>query len=103
MSISARLHELGIAMIWIEHDMQMVADLSDRLHVLEYGRSVAEGSADKVLKDPKVKAAFDARLKDEAFAKDPAARLRFFYERHPSYDARLNLVPVYRTQSQPGR
>jgi branched-chain amino acid transport system ATP-binding protein len=51
-------HELGLAMIWIEHDMQMVADLSDRLHVLEHGRSVAEGSADKVLKDPKVIAAY---------------------------------------------
>lgn len=51
-------HELGIAMIWIEHDMQMVADLSDRLHVLEYGHSVAEGSAEKVLRDPKVIAAY---------------------------------------------
>lgn len=51
-------HELGIAMIWIEHDMQMVADLADRLHVLEYGRSVAEGSPDKVLKDPRVIAAY---------------------------------------------
>lgn len=47
-------HELGIAMIWIEHDMQMVADLSDRLHVLEYGRSVAEGVPATVLKDPHV-------------------------------------------------
>jgi branched-chain amino acid transport system ATP-binding protein len=25
--------ELGLAMIWIEHDMQMVADLADRIHV----------------------------------------------------------------------
>ena len=24
-------HELGIAMIWVEHDMQMVADLADRV------------------------------------------------------------------------
>ena len=24
-------HQLGIAMIWIEHDMQMVADLADRI------------------------------------------------------------------------
>lgn len=64
---------------------------------------LAEAFARELLKDPKVKAAFDARLKDEAFAKDPAARLRFFYERHPSYDARLNLVPVYRTESQPRR
>jgi branched-chain amino acid transport system ATP-binding protein len=51
-------HELGIAMIWIEHDMQMVADLADRLHVLEYGRSVTEGLPDQVLKDPRVIAAY---------------------------------------------
>ena len=37
-------HELGIAMIWIEHDMQMVADLADRIHVLDYGRTLAEGA-----------------------------------------------------------
>ena len=37
-------HELGIAMIWIEHDMQMVADLADRIHVLDYGQSLAEGA-----------------------------------------------------------
>ena len=37
-------HELGITMIWIEHDMQMVADLADRIHVLDYGRTLAEGS-----------------------------------------------------------
>jgi branched-chain amino acid transport system ATP-binding protein len=51
-------HELGIAMIWIEHDMQMVADLADRLHVLEYGKSVTEGTPDVVLKDPRVIAAY---------------------------------------------
>jgi branched-chain amino acid transport system ATP-binding protein len=45
-------------MIWIEHDMQMVADLADRLHVLEYGRSVTEGKPDQVLKDPRVIAAY---------------------------------------------
>lgn len=51
-------HELGIAMIWIEHDMQMVADLADRLHVLEYGRSVTDGPPQQVLKDPRVIAAY---------------------------------------------
>src|SRR5262249_10419222 len=35
-------HELKITMIWIEHDMQMVADLADRIHVLDYGRTLAE-------------------------------------------------------------
>jgi branched-chain amino acid transport system ATP-binding protein len=47
-------HELGLPMIWIEHDMQMVADLSDRLHVLDYGRTIAEGTPYDVLNDPAV-------------------------------------------------
>lgn len=46
--------ELGIAMIWIEHDMQMVADLADRIHVLDYGRSLADGPPEQVLHDPEV-------------------------------------------------
>lgn len=51
-------HQLGIAMIWIEHDMQMVADLADRIHVLDYGRTLASGPADVVLKDERVVAAY---------------------------------------------
>jgi branched-chain amino acid transport system ATP-binding protein len=51
-------HELGLAMIWIEHDMQMVADLADRLHVLDYGRTLAVGSAVDVLNNPAVVAAY---------------------------------------------
>ena len=41
-------------MIWIEHDMQMVADLADRIHVLNYGRTLAHGRPDAVLKHPAV-------------------------------------------------
>jgi branched-chain amino acid transport system ATP-binding protein len=51
-------HELGITMIWIEHDMQMVADLADRIHVLDYGRSLAQGAPGEVLRDPRVVAAY---------------------------------------------
>jgi branched-chain amino acid transport system ATP-binding protein len=50
--------ELGLAMIWIEHDMQMVADLADRLHVLDYGRTLGAGSAAEVLNNPAVIAAY---------------------------------------------
>ena len=51
-------HELKLPMIWIEHDMQMVADLADRIHVLNYGRTLASGTPDQVLNDPGVVAAY---------------------------------------------
>lgn len=50
--------ELGLAMVWIEHDMQMVADLADRIHVLDYGRTLGTGSASEVLNNPAVIAAY---------------------------------------------
>jgi branched-chain amino acid transport system ATP-binding protein len=51
-------HELALPMIWIEHDMQMVADLADRIHVLDYGRTLASGLPAQVLNDPAVVAAY---------------------------------------------
>ena len=51
-------HELALPMIWIEHDMQMVADLADRIHVLDYGRTLAAGPPTQVLNDPTVIAAY---------------------------------------------
>src|SRR5262245_38233437 len=51
-------HELRLAMIWIEHDMQMVADLADRIHVLNYGRTLASGPPMQVLQDPRVVSAY---------------------------------------------
>jgi len=47
-------HEAGVAMLWVEHDMQLVADLADRIHVLDYGEFVADGPPEQVLRDPRV-------------------------------------------------
>ena len=57
-------------MIWIEHDMQMVADLADRIHVLDYGRTLAEGRPAVVLKHPDVIRAY---LGAAAIAKEGAS------------------------------
>jgi branched-chain amino acid transport system ATP-binding protein len=54
-------HELKIAMVWIEHDMQMIADLADRIHVLDYGRTLASGAPGTVLRDSTVIAAYLGR------------------------------------------
>lgn len=51
-------HGLGIAILWIEHDMQMIADLADRLLVLDYGCTLASGPPEIVLRDEKVVAAY---------------------------------------------
>jgi hypothetical protein len=63
---------------------------------------VAEVEAERMIKDPAVKAAFDAKLaSDPAFAKDPDARLGFFYRRHASHDERQDLYPVVRVEQAP--
>jgi branched-chain amino acid transport system ATP-binding protein len=51
-------HDLKLPMVWIEHDMQMVADLADRVHVLNYGRTLASGNPGEVLSNPEVIAAY---------------------------------------------
>lgn len=64
---------------------------------------VAEQEARRMLaSDPALAAEFANRLRDDAgFAADPAARLDFFYQRHPAWDQRLGLCPVFRSDSGP--
>jgi len=62
---------------------------------------VLEAVAEKMMQDPAVKAEWDQKMKDPAFAKSPHERLDFFYMKHPSWDAQLGLVPVYRLQESP--
>ena len=41
-------------MLWVEHDMQMVTDLADRIVVLNQGEVIADGLPDYVRKLPQV-------------------------------------------------
>jgi branched-chain amino acid transport system ATP-binding protein len=41
-------HELKLSMLWVEHDMQMVTDLADRIVVLNQGEVIANGLPDQV-------------------------------------------------------
>ncbi|WP_409268736.1 M14 family metallopeptidase [Massilia sp. BHUDP2] len=64
---------------------------------------VAEDVArEQMAADPALAAEFKRRVDtDPAFAKNPHARLDFFYKRHASWDERHNLYPVYRTATAP--
>jgi len=54
----------------------------------------------QMAQDPALAAAFRQKVEsDPAFAKNPHARLEFFARRHASWDERLNLYPVMRTDS----
>ncbi|MGI4845146.1 MAG: M14 family metallopeptidase [Janthinobacterium lividum] len=64
---------------------------------------VAEDVArEQMAADPALAAEFKRRVEtDPAFARNPHARLDFFYKRHASWDERHNLYPVYRTAVAP--
>ncbi len=47
-----------ITVLLIEHDMKLVSGICEYLYVLNFGRLLAEGSPDKVLKDPQVVTAY---------------------------------------------
>ena len=50
--------QLGAAVLLVEHNVDVVAEVSDEIIVLDFGRVIAAGPATAVLQDPIVKAAF---------------------------------------------
>jgi branched-chain amino acid transport system ATP-binding protein len=63
-------HEQHIPMLWVEHDMELVADLCDQMIVLSAGRKIAEGKSENVLKDKEVVKIFMGGEQVQASAND---------------------------------
>ncbi|HEY5636568.1 MAG TPA: ABC transporter ATP-binding protein [Burkholderiales bacterium] len=51
--MQALCRDTGTALVWITHDLSVVAGLADRILVMYAGRIVEEGTVDAVLDDPR--------------------------------------------------
>jgi branched-chain amino acid transport system ATP-binding protein len=54
MELIRKIRERGITVLLIEHHMQVVMGISDRIAVLDHGEKIAEGTPKEVCCDPKV-------------------------------------------------
>jgi branched-chain amino acid transport system ATP-binding protein len=52
------VHELGVTVLLIEHDMKLVMSVADRIIVLNFGQVIAQGSPVQIQNDPVVIAAY---------------------------------------------
>jgi branched-chain amino acid transport system ATP-binding protein len=53
-----RIRDLGITVVLVEHDMELVMDICDRIIVLNLGRKLAEGTPREIQENPEVIAAY---------------------------------------------
>jgi branched-chain amino acid transport system ATP-binding protein len=53
-----KIRDLGITIVLVEHDMELVMEICDRIVVLNLGRKLAEGTAREIQENPEVIAAY---------------------------------------------
>jgi branched-chain amino acid transport system ATP-binding protein len=62
-TLRAARDQRGVALVLVEHDLDLVLGMCDRVDVLDFGQMIASGSPAAVRDDPRVRAAY---IGDEA-------------------------------------
>ena len=60
-----RMREDGLAFLFIEHDMETVMSLADKIVVLDNGKKIAEGTPEEISHNQKVIQAYLGEEEDE--------------------------------------
>lgn len=58
MEVVERIKRKGITVLLVEHNMDVVMEISDRIVVLNYGKKIAEGRSDEIQNNSDVIAAY---------------------------------------------
>ena len=65
-SLRAIKAEFSCSLVVIEHDMRLIMTICERIHVLDYGRSIAEGTPAEIQANPAVREAYLGQVADTA-------------------------------------
>jgi len=67
-AILGRIREAGISIVAVEHVMQVIMSISDRIVVLDYGQVLAEGKPAEVARNPEVIQAYLGAAEEDSSA-----------------------------------
>jgi len=72
MQVIRKIRDDGVTILMVEHIMQLIMKLCDRLVCIQFGNKIAEGPTEQVAKDPKVTEAY-LGTEEDACETPPAA------------------------------
>ncbi|GAB89757.1 ABC transporter ATP-binding protein [Gordonia rhizosphera] len=71
--MEAVVHDHGVSLLFVEHDVELVLRICDTVHVLDFGAKIAEGTPAEIRSDPSVRAAYLGEEIDDSVALREAA------------------------------